>query len=151
MAVVYKNGLIVAVVSDGLEEQSSTQEGDLERGDVDVCSVLVPGVCADGIAQDGGKQTIEVEEEEEGQYHAHNDVDEEDPVEAAVTAQRLGRETTAGHSGSPGRLDLVVLLMRRMLSTLMRSGRDVTRRERRALWVWVWVWAWAYMDVDVWL
>ena len=61
VAVVYKYGLVVAVVADVFEEDAATEERDLEGLDVDVGAVCAPCVGSDGVGHEGGKQAIEVE------------------------------------------------------------------------------------------
>jgi len=87
VAIVNKDSLVVTMVADGLEEEAASQERELERGDVDIGAVFVPGPGANRIRDDGGNSTVEVEEEEESQDAADNQVDEEEPIEASLFAQ----------------------------------------------------------------
>lgn len=54
------------MVSYVLEKYATAEKRDLEGLDVDVRVVLVPGVCPDAIGDKRSKETIEVEEEEDG-------------------------------------------------------------------------------------
>lgn len=49
----------------------------------------MPGPCSDAVGYDGGKETVEVEQEEQGQDAADEDLNEKDPIEASVVDQRL--------------------------------------------------------------
>jgi hypothetical protein len=61
-----QNGLIVAVISEALEEDSPTQERYLECLDIDVQSVFMPCPSSQTVGYESCKESIEIEEEEEG-------------------------------------------------------------------------------------
>lgn len=97
VAIVDKDGLVVTMVSDGLEEEAASQKRELERSDIDVGAVFVPGPGADCVRDDGGNSTVEVEEEEESQDAADNQVDEKEPVEASLFTQGRRGKAVACH------------------------------------------------------
>jgi hypothetical protein len=77
---VHQDRLIVAVVAYVLEEDAPTERRDLQAGDVDVGVEVAPGVCADGVGYEGREQAVEVEEEEDGQDAADEQLNQEDPA-----------------------------------------------------------------------
>ena len=107
-----QDSLITAMISDRLEEYPATEQRYLEGCNVDVYSVFVPCPRADTVGYDGRKGTIEVENEEKRAFtvssgRAPNNtrhlqettqkyLNQEDPVEAALRAQRQ-RDQISGH------------------------------------------------------
>jgi len=73
--------LIVAVVAEILEEDAAAQQGYLQRGDVDVGVEGAPGVCADAVGEEGREEAVEVEEEEDGQDAADEQLNQKHPGE----------------------------------------------------------------------
>lgn len=61
------------------EEDAAAQQRYLQRGDVDVCVEIVPGVGPYGISDQGCEETIEVEEEENGQDAAYEELNQVHP------------------------------------------------------------------------
>lgn len=94
----HENGLIMPMVSYVLEKYATAEKRDLEGLDVDVRVILVPSVCPDPIGDKRRKETIEVEEEEDGQNAGNQQLNEEHPVEADVRTQWL-RDNCARHGG----------------------------------------------------
>lgn len=80
VAAVDQDGLVVAVVAYVLEEDAAAERGDLQAGDVDVGVEVAPGVGADGVGDEGGEQAVEVEEEEDGQDAADEQLNKEHPA-----------------------------------------------------------------------
>lgn len=69
----------MAVVAYVLEEDAAAERRDLQAGDVDVGVEVAPGVGSDGVGYESGEQAVEVEEEEDGQNAADEQLNEEDP------------------------------------------------------------------------
>ena len=99
VASVDQDGLVVAVVANVLEEDAAAEGRDLQAGDVDVGVEVAPGVGANGVGDEGGQQAVEVEEEEDGQDAADEQLNEEDPIEAIARVQRLC-DDSASHGWS---------------------------------------------------
>lgn len=105
----------MAVIAYVLEEDAAAERRDLQAGDVDVGVEVAPGVRADGVGYEGRTQAVEVEEEEDGQDAADEQLNQEDPalstqlcnqsqdihapIEATARVQRL-RDDSAGHGCS---------------------------------------------------
>jgi len=66
-----KDCLIVTVIFDAFEEETSTERRELKGSDIDVDSKLVPCVCAYGVREDSRNQAIEVKDEEEGSENVY--------------------------------------------------------------------------------
>lgn len=62
----YEDGFVVAVVPDVLKEDAAAEQGDLESLDVDVGAIGAPCVGSDGVGDQRRKESIKVEEEEDG-------------------------------------------------------------------------------------
>lgn len=75
----YEYRLVVCVVSDILEEDAATEGRDLKRGDVYVRVEGAPGVCADAVGDEGCEEAIKVEEEEDSQNAAYQQLNQEHP------------------------------------------------------------------------
>lgn len=82
-----QNCLVVCVVSYVLEEDAAAEGRDLQAGDVDVGVEVVPGVGANGIGDQSREQTVKVEEEEDGQDAADEQLNEEDPGQQSAWAR----------------------------------------------------------------
>lgn len=61
-----EDGLIVTMILDTFEEQTSAERRKLKRRDVNVDAKLVPCVCAYGVGKNSANEAIKVEEEEQG-------------------------------------------------------------------------------------
>ena len=72
--------LIVAMVAEVLEEEAAAEQRDLERGDVDVSVEGVPRVRAYAVSYYGCEEAVEVEEEEDGQDAADEQLNLEHPL-----------------------------------------------------------------------
>ena len=81
MAAVDENGLVVGVVADVFEEEAASQGRNLERSDVDVGVEGVPCVGAYAVRDEGREEAVEVEEEEDGQDAADQQLNQEHPAE----------------------------------------------------------------------
>lgn len=60
-----KDGLVISMIADTLEEYSASQQGNLQCLDIEVDVEFVPCVESDGVGEDRRKQPIKVEEEEQ--------------------------------------------------------------------------------------
>ncbi len=76
----YKDSLIVGVVSNVFEEDATSEGRYLERSDVNVGMEGAPCVGAYGIGDEGAEQTVEVEEEEDSQDAANQQFNQKDPT-----------------------------------------------------------------------
>lgn len=110
VTLVDEDGLVVSMVSDSLEKDSASEQRDLQSLDVDVHAVLVPGPCSNSVGNQGGEEAIEVEEEEEGQDAADDELDEEDPIEVMSQRQRRGGQTPTGARHFPGSIGVLQLV-----------------------------------------
>lgn len=99
IASVDQDCLVVAVVANVFEEDAAAERRDLQAGDVDVGVEVAPGVGANGVGDEGGQQAVEIEEEEDRQDAADEQLNEEDPIEAIARVQRLC-DDSAGHGWS---------------------------------------------------
>src|SRR6201995_1647461 len=95
MALVHEHGDVVGVVANTLEEDPPAQEADLQGRYVDICAIFVPSVGADAVGYDGVEELVEVQEEEQGEDAADEQLNQEDPVEAALRDKRLDAEPAA--------------------------------------------------------
>lgn len=95
----YQDCFVVAVVAYVLEEDAATEGRDLQAGDVDVGMEVAPCVCANGVGDQGCEEAIEVEEEEDGQDAADEQLNEEDPV--IVNTFPSGRPRTGARESRP--------------------------------------------------
>jgi hypothetical protein len=60
--------LVHTMVPNTLEEDSPTEQRDLESVDVHIGAVVMPGVCADRVGEKGREKPIKVEQEEESAW-----------------------------------------------------------------------------------
>ena len=88
MPIVHEDSDIMSMVPDALEEDSASQQADLESSYVDVRPVPVPRPRANAVGYDGGEESVEVEQEEEAENAADQEFNQEDPVEGSIGLQR---------------------------------------------------------------
>jgi len=69
------------MIAQVLEENAAAEQGDLQRRDVDVGVEGAPGICADAVRHEGCEQAVEVEEEEDGEDAAYEQLNQEYPAE----------------------------------------------------------------------
>ena len=81
--------LIVAMVAYVLEEDTTAEGRDLQASNVDVGVEVAPCICADAVGYEGRKQAIEVEEEEDGQDAADEQLNQEDPAKISTNPWAL--------------------------------------------------------------
>lgn len=89
----------MTMIANILEEEATAQQRDLERGDVDVGVEGAPSVCADTVGHEGREEAVEVEEEEDGQDAADEQLNQEHPIEAVARVQGL-RDDSGRHDCS---------------------------------------------------
>lgn len=77
------------MIPNALEENAAAEQADLEGGDVDVSFVFMPCVGADAVGYKGGEEAVGIEQEEDREDGAHENLNEEDPVHAALSRERL--------------------------------------------------------------
>lgn len=80
VAAVDQDCLIVGVVANVLEEDAAAEGRDLEGGDVYVRVEGSPSVCTYAVGYDGCEQAVEVEEEEDGEDAADQQLNQEHPA-----------------------------------------------------------------------
>lgn len=80
VSAVHQDRLIVAMVADVFEEDAAAERGDLEGGDVDVGVEGTPCVCAYAVGYQSSEEAVGVEEEEDGQDAAYQQLDQEYPA-----------------------------------------------------------------------
>ena len=61
----------------------------MQRGDVDVGVEGAPSVCADTVGDEGREEAVEVEEEEDGQDAADEQLNQEDPAKISTNPWAL--------------------------------------------------------------
>lgn len=93
MPLIHQDRYIVCVVSYTFEEDPSSQQANLKGRDVDVGAIFVPRPGSNAVCYHRRKQSIEVEEEEEGENATDEDLNEEDPIECSRRDQRLDSES----------------------------------------------------------
>jgi hypothetical protein len=79
--------LIVAVVTYVLEEETTAEQRDLERVDVDIRAECAPCVCAYAVGHEGREEAVEVEEEEDAEDAAYEQLNQEDPTIISEASQ----------------------------------------------------------------
>lgn len=90
MALLYDNGLVVAVIAQSGEEDTPAEQRDLQGLDIEVYAVCSPGVCSDDERDDRRQRSVEVGNEEDG-YGERDDAIAE---EYAATRRELLAHTT---------------------------------------------------------
>lgn len=99
MTIVNIDRLILAMISDALEKDATTQETKLKGLDVDVDAELVPGIGSNKVGDDGREKPVHIEHEPKDEDTACYQLNEPCPVEAARRPKCLGRQAVeAGHA-----------------------------------------------------
>ena len=80
MSFEYVYALVAGLIAKAFEEDTSREEGQLDRLDMDIRFVTMPSDCPYRVGYHEPKDAIEVEKQEDNHNHDNDELEEEDPM-----------------------------------------------------------------------